>query len=450
MWITGWIAALATNPTAAQTPAPAQKPTEREVVLAHVPDGLEVALDFTPRNERGAGELRPAIEWSSDGLVVAYSAQRADGSSPVVNARVGPVFAGVSRPKIVGSRAFFHVGRTLTESTEAHWIWVDGTLIGPEDGISNFAVRPDGKQVAYWTEPDAKVGNQVQSSTSKRVLALATEGKSGKWTVVRGETWWLGSVGDPTYSVDGESVVTCACERFKGRFVLRASGKRQKPISDRFPEIESLASSSSGAALAVVSSLASNGGGPFPSVADKTELWFKDRRVGAAHAVVSGAAVDARGGHVAYVVTQGERRTVAVDDEAAPLGSFDFVLSIVFDPTGERVAFIANRGGKLDEATPGVVLGGAWFVGMRSTKGGAAPTELGPFLAARDLSWSADGQGLAFGASQPDDGWRIVRGEQLSDAFDDVGAPHFSADGKTIGFGVRVGRDLGWRELTAP
>jgi hypothetical protein len=67
----------------------------------------------------------------------------------------------------------------------------------------------------------------------------------------------------------------------------------------------------------------------------------------------------------------------------------------------------------------------------------------------RDLVWDARGERLAY-AARDASGWRIVCGETKSEAHKDVGAPVFSADGHTLGFGSRARDELWWRELKLP
>ncbi|MGH7149483.1 MAG: hypothetical protein ACREIU_02235, partial [Planctomycetota bacterium] len=242
-------------------------------------------------------------------------------------------------------------------------------------------------------------------------------------------------------------VFTRAIERGKGWRILEA-GKREVRRCDPCPDIDSYAVSADGAALAFVRRNAPRAGAPaFPSAEDGAELFFKGKRVGRAHPVVSTPAVDPSGAHVAYVVTKDGRRAVAIDEEKDPGPGYDFVLDLVFDPTGGRLAFVANKGGKESPGEPGLVVGGEWFAVVRGVDGKTKPVEHPPFLEVRDLTWDAKGERLAH-AARDASGWRVVCGDARSEPHTYVGAPCFAADGRSIGFGSRDDREL-WRRVLA-
>ncbi len=436
---------------ASSPPSGAPPPAEwAEVRLGTIPEELSVATDLLPRSNRFAFDARESIEWSADGRTVAYAARRGDQWLPVVGDRVGEAFDLVSRPKLAGDRAVFRVGRAASAGTQTDWLWIDGELVGPEDRIAGFALRPDGRQIAYWTQPGARYGNAVPgTNSSTHYLAVATENQRGAWSVAKGEKWWSCSEVDPVYSADGKAVFSSASERGQAWRVLRTSGKREAPVSEKFPAIEGFSIADDGGAIALVRTIHVSDPAPFPAESDQPQLFFKGRRIGRAHARVSAPVVDARGERVAYVIGKGAKRTVAVGDEKDPPGTYDFVQSIAFDPTGARLAFIANHGGQTDALQPGVVTGGQWLVVVRAVEGAAAPVEIPAGLEARDLAWDASGERLAF-AARDDAGWRIVCGSARSPAHTDVGRPHFSPEGRAIGFGSRDGRELWWRVLPVP
>lgn len=433
----------------AASPRPQEGPG-KEVLLARVPPDLEIAAYRVPRLTRSGHRVRSSIAWSEDGPRVAYAARRGEVDwLPVVGAKVGEVFVYVSPPVLAGGRAFFHVARHVRPHEQHSWLWVDGKRLGPEDWMSDIAVRADGRQVAYWTQPGAKVGAGSEPVMDpKNHFVLATK-KGSSWSFARGGKWFEGDSRAPLYSGDGKHVFTSAIERGKGWRVLEA-GTGEVPRCDPCPVIVSFAVSADGSALAYVRMNPYRAdSAAFMSAEDGAELHFKGKRVGRNHAIVSMPAVDPRGAHVAYVVTKDGRRSVAIDDETAPGPGYDFVFDLAFDPTGERLAFVANKGGKETPAQPGLVAGGEWFAVVRSVDGTTKPVEHPAFLEVRDLTWDTSGERLAYGARDAS-GWRVVCGEARSAAHTDVGAPFFAADGRSIGFGSRDDRELWWRVLALP
>ena len=83
---------------------------------------------------------------------------------------------------------------------------------------------------------------------------------------------------------------------------------------------------------------------------------------------------------------------------------------------------------------------------MRCDSSGAEKPGAEEFRRVAHLTWSQDSKQLAF-AGETAEGWRIVCGDKRSEPFDEVGPPHFSADGAKIAFGARKGRELWWKVL---
>ena len=442
-WIGGPLLLLA-GPPASQTPAPAA-----ETRLAEIPAGLALAGDHVPRSNRGAFVERTSIAWSADGRSVAYAAKRGEEYLPVVGDRVGEIYTFASRPILAGGHAFFGVARCVTESTARCWLWVDGATIGPEDWIGDLGVSPDGRQVAFWTHPGAKYGNSVPATSTTHRLAVAREGSGGRWSVTRGKTWFENPLMPPVFRGGGDRVLTCAIGS-KGWVALQVTRRGETERSEPHPTIDAVAASGDGDALVFVRSNAPTAGDSSGRLSGKgTELYFKGKRVGRANDGIAMPTVDERGQHVAYGVEIGAKRAVAIDEEKPPAGLYDFLLELAFDPKGERLAFVVNVGGKDAGRASGVIEGGDAFVVVRPVSGSGEPVEHPRFREVRDLVWDLKGERLAY-CGRDESGWRIVCGEARSDAHDDVGPPHFAADGSSIGFGSRNGRVLWWRVLGLP
>jgi hypothetical protein len=447
--------ASASAQTSGQTPAP-----WKENLLAKVPEGLEVSNDLVHRSNRGAFASRSSLVWSADGRTVAYAGTRENEWRPVVGAKVGAAYDHVSIPLIAGGRAFFAVGRTKTSSTEQHWLWIDGKTVGPEDWMGDIGVSPDGKHAAYWTWPGARVGNGDPPTSTTHFFTIASEGKGGKWTTAL-NTKSLVEEGlvAPIFNDDGNRAFSCGVGA-QGWVVLQMQANMQDEVSLPAPLIDSFAISKNGAMLAYVKTNAlTESSKPIPTADEGAELYFRGKRVGKNHVGITQPTVDAHGEHVAYAVTLEGRRTVAVDDEKAPEGRYDFIEEMQFDPDGRQLAYVANVGGQPSSRVPGAFEGGETFVVVRSVPPTAAkgahaappapPMEAAPhFLDVRDLAWDAKGERLAY-CARDDSGWRIVCGKLRGPPHPQVGPPNFAADGGSIGYGSRDGAELWWRVLAS-
>jgi len=422
-----------------------------EALLARIPEDLSIAHELLPRSNRGRFESRSMLAWSADGRQVAYAGVRGDEYVPVVGSEPGRPYAYASLPILAGGHAFFHVAEPATEAGQPSWLWVDGATVGPEDWMGDLAVSADGQRVAFWTYPGAEPGVSGVPKSTQHLLAIATESSPKHWTVSRGETWFDGAAVPPLFSASGERVTTSALVQGKGwvliQTLIQTSGKRERALCEPQPTIDTIATSRDGSAVAYVQTQSRNGeGSPIVSAQDGAQLYFRGKRVGKKHALVDRPAVDAAGEHVAYVVGIEDKRTVAVDEEKAPAGRYDHVLELAFDPTGKRLAFVANVGGAESRDVPGDIEGGKWFVVVRSVRAGGEPEVQAPFPEVRDLSWNEAGDRLAYRAREAD-GWRVISGKARSELHDEVGRPSFAADGRSIGHGTRDGRDLWWRVL---
>lgn len=414
-----------------------------EAIVARVPAGLSIARDVHPRSNLAYFRRCGAIRWSDDGRKVAYAGIRGNEYFPVVGDTVGESYVFASTPVVADGRAFFLVVRDATPSTQTSWLWIDGVTLPPEDSMGPIAVSPSGKQVAFWTWPGAKVGNVEPPTTNKHYLALATLGDSKRWTVKRGDAWFDPGILAPQFSLDGSAVVSCAVGS-QGYELIKLAGGREFSVSDSAPLIEDFSVSANGHVIAFVTGRARRPNDPSePGLDDPTELYFKNKRVGKRHAGIMLPTVSPDGDHVGYVVLVDGRRSVAIDEEKDPKGRYDHVDQMAFDRAGGRLAFVANVGGRMGDMA---LDGGEWFVVVRTIGAKDAPAEHSRFREVRDLVWDAKGERLAY-CARDSDGWRIVCGDVRSDPHAYVGAPVFSADGKTIGYGSCDGREIWWRVL---
>ncbi|MEM7309389.1 MAG: hypothetical protein AAF682_22085 [Planctomycetota bacterium] len=418
---------------------------EGERLLARVPTDRGLTSPWVRTADNPLPRDASPFVWGAGGRVVAYAADLgAGGWAPVIVTADGEtVGAGdepyefASRPVVAGGRAFFHVARRASEDTQTSWLWIDGKTFGPEDWMGELAASPDGSRVAFWTQPGAIVGNSVRTSPARQHLAVATEKGAGRWRVAHGDRWSAGSYLPPLFSTDGRAVFSSASK--SGWRVFRGGTRREKELSDKHPNIGAIAVSADGGevAFAVV---------PDPSRPLASQLYFKGKRLAAEVDGLSALAVDARGRHVAYGAPLGAKRTVRVDDQAPGPARFSFLIELAFDPAGQRLAFLANEGGRRDELA---VEGGRFFVVERAVEDAQERKRHADYTEVRNLVWSPDGTRLAYCALD-DDGWRLVCGDSASESHDEVGRPFFAADSGSVGYGSRDGDELWWRTLSLP
>jgi hypothetical protein len=422
----------------AAAPAPSA-----DVLLASVPEGFAIAREYRALTNRGRVSARSSLVWSADGPQVAYVGIRDAEYRPIVGAQMGEAFDFVSTPQLARGRAFFHVVRGLTANTEHHWVLADGKLIGPEDWMSDFAVSPSGERIAYWAQPGALVGNTPTTVRRKYYLTVGSRTESKKWALARGEDWMEIGTGAPVFTSNGESLFSCAVER-KG-WVLLSRGKREVALCEPVPMIDSFAISVDGSVQAWLRTLPRGAEAPpDPTERDETQLFYRKSRHAKEIPTLARPVLDAGGSHIAFVVIRPGAEFVAIDRQKELSGPYDHVFEMCFDPKGRRLAFVANIGGTPSEEEPGLIEGGESFVVVRDLAQAGESIAHARHAQALDLTWDAKGERLAYRV-EDGDGWRVVCGDAVSAAHEEVGAPQFVGD--QLRFGTRDKRELWWREL---
>ncbi|MEO0651472.1 MAG: hypothetical protein AAFZ65_12425, partial [Planctomycetota bacterium] len=282
-------------------------------------------------------------------------------------------------------------------------------------------------------------GNASPGSTSStHRLAVATLEGGGSWSVSRGETYTDHWTHPPRFLDDGQTAVAVAGDR-SGWVIVSQRGKRTKELGDTNASVLAV-----GAAGSTVVWLTQFEG------ARSRKLWRDGRQVDKRRDWFDLPTLGPGGKTLAYVAEDERGRFVLPAGEQDAPGRFTHITELRFDPQGERIAFIANRGGGLldpdeDPSDWTEIRGGGWSIAVLDLDQESlveTPAE-GP---SRDLTWSPDGTRLAW-AEGREEGWQVVCEGLRSQAFDDVSAPRFDAAGRTLGFGAREGRELWWRVL---
>lgn len=426
-----------------------------EGLLATVP--AELALEGQPIvSPDGLATVRDLVRivWSADGSGVGYVGLRGERPVPVIGAELhdggyawadGPVFSAD------GKHWAFRVGKMAGKDRERWWVLLDGKEVGAEDWIGAVALAPSGDSWCAWTQPGARYDSTGAYERGDQVLATPWK-KGAKWSDAN-------SLVAPRFSPDGSFVTTLASKAGEWHLlVVDKKGERElgKPhawildwdvSADRksfallVPDPDSSASDELPPDLPP--SMLPGGGKPVVVFGKET---FGAQREGAGLVTLS-----PDGKQVAWSFRSKGQSGVAVGagKDAKPSG--ERVVAIVWRPDGKELAFVRCDGARekpgLSSASGEAILeGGTWTVVRRAANGKESP-ESTTWEEIADLAWSKDGELLAYAAKDAE-GWRIVCGEKRSAAFDEVGAPRFALDGKSVGFGARKERELHWKVLS--
>lgn len=428
----GLIYALAVSTVLGQFPP--------EKLLARIPEGVE--LVGKPRKGPDGIEV-PTVSrpvWSADGLQVAYIGHRDGKSFPVVGETVGESFHYIDPPVFgtKGTQVAFRVGNCLGPTSEKWWLWIDGKKQFPEDWIGSISACPDGKQWAYWTQPGAKLDSTGAYARSSMVLAFGTK-RSKKYDDAEALT-------APVFSSDGKQVATPVAKTSK-HFAL-VFGAKEELVGKGAPMVDTVVWRPDGKELAIVEMDISRGSKGPPKPWSNLVIRAGSRVLGKDYESAGMPVYSRDGKTIAYKVARGELLGVALNEDANAKVEWAFVDEIALSSDGKRLAFSASKDAKLGESgdvshmARWQIKSGGWQVVVDGKPGDR-------FDAIAYLVWSPNGKQLAR-AVRKDKSWHVVVGETTSDPFDDVGPPRFSDDGKSVGFGAQVGREMWWKVITLP
>jgi WD40-like Beta Propeller Repeat len=412
---------------------------ERLVVV--VPDGIDLAGPPITDPDGKRVENVSEVVFRDDGGQVAYVGFKGGRSCPVIGATVFEAFDYLSTPFFGGSHVFFRAGNRTTPTTEKWWIHVDGKKTAEEDWIGAIACNADGSQLAYWTQPGAKIERDGAYSRTNLVLVV------GK---LRGARWADGeSLTPPVFGPDGSRVATAAMKGNKW-FVLVAGGKGEEPRGQGHGAISGVAWRPDGKEIACAAVI-SDPKGTRPAASGVSPLGMKfvivsGKEVFGSKADAAGSPVFSPDGkRIAFKVLRGTKLGIAVSNAEKVEPQYDFVGRPVFNPAGTEIAYAANTGGRCDPTTAVLegddasVEGGQWFV-VRGT----GKSEV--FEEVRKPVYSPDGARLAY-AARIAGKWHVVVDKSRSPPFDAVDRPRFTPDGKRVCFGARLGRELWWKVM---
>jgi hypothetical protein len=398
-------------------PAP---PALEEKLLARIPDGIE--LEGSP-------------VFSPDGLAVAWVGLRGKRPHPVIGDQVLETYDYIDPPVFGPTREHlaFRVGNRTTKKTEKWWVLQGGKRTGENDWIGTPAWSPDGAQLAYWTNPGARVSAEGPYTGGKHVLVV--NGKKG--------SAWEGAeaLAPPVFSADGKQVAVIAQQG--GRWFVVVNGQKLTPE----PLVDSVAFSPDGKQVAYAAARggAAPGAGRGPQVGPPAMKFVVvvGKKVFGDGEDSAGSPCYAPGGVLAYKALKGGKMGVVVGDRKGPF-EFDIVGRPAFSADGRRVAYAAATGAQVDAFgalgpyAEAMAQGGRWFLVVDGKRGA------GEFDRVDAPAFAPDGKQVACRARRGKKAL-IVIGEKAGEELDDVGPPAFAPDGKRVAFGARIGRELWWK-----
>jgi hypothetical protein len=364
------------------------------------------------------------------------------------------------------------------------WDVVSTVSFERQGGGWEVTLSPDYSKVAYRAKVGGKVfavisGKKGPDFDDVRYAAFSPDGSklayaarlNDRWFIVTGDEKGpeFDKVGPPIFSPDG-SRLAYGAELAEKEFLVVNGQKGQE-----FDDISSPVFSPDGKTLAFVAR---------PIGSKMPVLFVGDKKV-AEHPIISDLTF-ALGGRIAYAAGDRGHMSMIVGDKQSP--EFDIVFAPTFSLDGNQVAYLALKlGGVFSRSKPFVVSGDyrgieytivsppvfapqgsklVYLVGKAASFGGKILLHLGdkvqeskctpwddPLIILltgvesrrKTFTVSPDGSKVACKVRPNSDELQIAVGNQLGPAFDDVGTPIFSADGSSVGYWARKGREVWWK-----
>jgi hypothetical protein len=426
----------------------AVEPRLEERLMARIP--AELALEGKPIRSPDGVEV-PVVEtvtWSPDGAQVGYVGLQGEVPWPVLGEQKFKAYDYASGPVFGrdGTHFAFRVGKRVGKDRERWWILHDGKETAAQDWIGEFALAPDGASFAAWTQPGAKL--EAGGAYAQGPQVLVTPWKAGaKWEDAD-------SLTPPRFAPDGSFVTALASKGGSWRLIC-ADKKGERDLSPPQPFLTGYDVSADGKSFAlIVSDMGTDEDAepPPPGMENtKCTIVYGKQTLGRDTDGAGAPRFAPDGKQLAWVFREGALFGIAIGDAKRRKAEHKWIRELEFRPDGKELVFAAGTGGAANPAVIGndgqpQIDGAEWRVVRRDATGGEKSGSES-FRRVVHFAWSRDNSKLAF-AGQTKEGWCIVCGDIRSETFDEVGEPHFAADGLHVAFGARRGRELWWKVLT--
>lgn len=448
--------------------APATDPLFEDRSIATMPEGIGLEGEPVRYPDGSLVPTRARIQWSPDGLQVAYLGRKDGAWHAVVGEHVSKPHDFLGTPIFgnSGEDVVFRAGDTKSKKKEK-WILYRGPNQKKKsksfDWIGAPAISPDGSRVIVWNQPGATLAADGSYQQKGMVLFGGWKKKPKRWDDATALT-------TPIFSSDG-SVVFTAGLRNGTWSVIAVSKKGEEELIKNLFGVRDIAVAPGTDDLAVTASaytstrdVRGNRVDPKSKLPDgafgsrenfrlEVQLHHGGKVIGRDFDAAWDAAFSANGKKVAYKVMKEGMMGVAADDQSGAKPTWDFVTRPALSHDGDKVAFVANTGATLSMAlrtsrwADQRERGGEDQLHVFDMKAQADIESVGePAERIEHVTFGPDENQLAY-AARTQDGWRVHCGAFKSETYDEIGPLHFDKKGTVIGFGARSGRELLWRTL---
>ncbi len=402
-------------------PPPIPRMSAVEKVLLTVPEEYKDAM-LTPAYAPDGARVAVLVQLPSDGALIL-----SDGAASEVHD-----FVRAPRFSADGKHLAWAWGSRKDREHHEWELILDGKRARKADWIGAVVFAPVGDDYAVWTGKDVKVNGEGIYEGGEYTCTWGRKKADGY-----SEAPWQ----EPQWSADGKHLGFIG--RKPSRSVAVLDGKEYGPYYF-----------ASGFTWSPDGKIAAWTG---TKDYDEFLIFTAKKEYGQEYESV-GAPTLGENGAMAYLARMRGRAVLIFLDNIVP-GFYDDLGTPAVSPNGKRVVVAASNGRA--EVSGGWFVDNSWMDGSENWNEdtaslAASGSKCFMVLDARKigLDWwrvvrpnfSPDSAHVTARARSAD-GWQVLLDDKVSPAYDAVDTPRFSADGKSLEFGARRGRELLWVKL---